>query len=85
MNARVAGPSGPILPPPPDPGSVPGRLRLWLFHPRADVGPALVTVLRVLKGRGIAVIRNDSGSGPKEIGVPVGWFSVPPEAEGIVP
>jgi hypothetical protein len=73
---------GPILPPP-MPGAPRGSLRAWVWHPRADVGPKLCTVLRVLKGRGIAVILNDSGSGPPEIGVPVAWLFTPPEAEGM--
>jgi hypothetical protein len=76
-------PSGPILPPPMTPDAPRGSLRAWVWHPRADVGPKLCTVLRVLKGRGIAVIRNDSGTGPPEIGVPVTWLFAPPEAEGI--
>ena len=66
-----------ILPPP-----LPAkRLRLWVFHPRADVGPKLVTVLRVIKGTGKVVIANDSGSGPPEFGIPVDWLNVPPDAE----
>ena len=71
-----------MLPPPPAPR---GALRAWVWHPRADVGPKLVTVLRVLKGRGIVVIANDSGDGPAEYGIPVAWLFCPADADSVAP
>lgn len=72
-----------IVPPPPVPAK---GLRLWVFHPRADVAPKLVRVLRVLKGRGVAVILNDNPNDPphlRELGVPVAFFNVPENAEPV--
>ena len=75
-----------IVPPPPTkPPSAKG-LRAWLWHPRQDVGPRLVRVLRVLKGTGKVVIQNpDPGpyhpGNPAEFGVPAAWFNAPENAE----
>lgn len=78
--------SATILPPPPGPADYPKGLRLWVYHPRANVAPKLVRVLRVIKGKGVVVILNDNPKDPpnlRELGCPVAWFSVPPDAESV--
>ena len=58
----------------------PKHMRAWVWHPRKDVGPKLVPVLRVLKTGTVIILDEPSG---KEYGIPTEWLNVPPDAEGV--